>query len=161
MNDKVDLMILYKDKIVSGQYLTPLQTRDVPIIKYNAEPGKLYTIIMHDPDAVGGDYIHFLDINIPNNNITNGQILLYYKGPSPPPKSGIHRYIFLLFEQLDRINYQKMSERNMPISKIKTMFNFGEPLASAMFTSKNMSGGKKTRSKKKNRKTRKVSFYLY
>jgi len=115
---------------------------------------------MHDPDAVNGDYIHFLDINIPGNNITNGQILLYYKGPSPPPRTGIHRYIFLLFEQIEHINYQAINDRNISLSKIKTMFKLGEPLANAMFTSKNSSGGKKTRSKKKNKKTKKVSFYL-
>ena len=85
------LKVEYKDKIVSGQYLTPIQTRDAPLITYSSDPNKLYSIVMYDPDAVNGDYIHFMDINIPNGNITNGQIILSYKGPSPPPKTGIHR----------------------------------------------------------------------
>jgi len=160
MNNNMDLRILYKDKVVSGQHLTPLQTRDVPIIIYKAEQSKLYTLIMYDPDTADGDYIHFLDINIPNNNVTNGQILLYYKGPSPPPRTGVHRYIFLLFEQTGKINYQKINERHITIDKLKSMLTLGDPISSVMFTSKNASGGKKTRSKKKNVKTRKVSFYL-
>ena len=79
---------------------------------------------MYDPDAKNKDYIHFIDINIPKGNITNGQIILSYKQPTPPPKSGIHRYIFLLFEQNGIIAYQKINDRYISLDKIKSIFNF-------------------------------------
>ena len=116
---------------------------------------------MYDPNAVNGNYIHFVDINIPNGNITNGQILLSYKGPNPPPKTKIHKYIFLLFEQKERIVYQKINDRTMSLENLTSLLKLYKPNAQQFFTSKNDSGGKKTRSKnKKNRKTRKVSFFF-
>ena len=54
---------------------------------------------MHDPDSVHGDYCHWLIINIQGNNLNNGDTILPYKGPSPPPKTGVHRYIFELYKQ--------------------------------------------------------------
>ena len=60
----LSLTVQYKDKKVAGQFLTPLQTRDIPIITYNGNFNKLYTIIMYDPNAVNGNYIHFVNINI-------------------------------------------------------------------------------------------------
>ena len=116
---------------------------------------------MYDPNAVNGNYIHFVDINIPNGNITNGQILLSYKGPNPPPKTKIHKYIFLLFEQKERITYQKINDRTMSLENLTSLLKLDKSNAQQFFTSKNDSGGKKTRSKnKKNRKTRKVSFFF-
>lgn len=160
MNDII-LTVQYKDKIVAGQYIPSNQTRDIPNIKYNGDLDKLYTIIMYDPDAKNKDYIHFMDINIPKGNITNGQIILSYKQPTPPPKSGIHRYIFLLFEQNGIIAYQKINDRDISLDKIKSIFNLENLKSSVFFTSKNMVGGKKTRSKKKNnKKSRKVSFFF-
>ena len=157
----LSLTVQYKDKKVAGQFLTPLQTRDIPIITYNGNFNKLYTIIMYDPNAVNGNYIHFVNINIPNGNITNGQILLSYKGPNPPPKTKIHKYIFLLFEQKERITYQKINDRTMSLENLTSLLKLYKPNAQQFFTSKNDSGGKKTRSKnKKNRKTRKVSFFF-
>jgi phosphatidylethanolamine-binding protein (PEBP) family uncharacterized protein len=160
MNDII-LTVQYKDKIVAGQYIPSNQTSDIPNIKYNGDLDKLYTIIMYDPDAKNKDYIHFIDINIPKGNITNGQIILSYKQPTPPPKSGIHRYIFLLFEQNGIIAYQKINDRDISLDKIKSIFNLENLKSSVFFTSKNMVGGKKTRSKKKNnKKSRKVSFFF-
>ena len=160
MNDII-LTVQYKDKIVAGQYIPSNQTSDIPNIKYNGDLDKLYTIIMYDPDAKNKDYIHFIDINIPKGNITNGQIILSYKQPTPPPKSGIHRYIFLLFEQNGIISYQKINDRDISLDKIKSIFNLENLKSSVFFTSKNMVGGKKTRSKKKNnKKSRKVSFFF-
>ena len=59
----LSLTVQYKDKKVAGQFLTPVQTRDIPIITYNGNFNKLYTIIMYDPNAVNGNYIHFVNIN--------------------------------------------------------------------------------------------------
>jgi Raf kinase inhibitor-like YbhB/YbcL family protein len=66
------------------------------------------TLIMHDPDAVSGDFLHWLvwDIppsteSIPVNSVPvgavqgqNGRGESSYIGPCPPQGTGTHRYIF-------------------------------------------------------------------
>ena len=56
-------------------------------------------LIIHDPDAIKGNYIHWFVSNIQNNDIDKGITQLKYVGPSPPPNTGKHRYIFELYEQ--------------------------------------------------------------
>ena len=101
------MKIVYNNvEIMNGSYITPLQSHLEPKIEYVANPTRLYTLIMYDPDAVVGNYVHWVVINIPGDNVSNGQALLNYKGPAPPQGSGIHRYIFLIFEQVERIVIQ-------------------------------------------------------
>lgn len=70
-------------------------------------PLNLSTFIMYDPDAVQPQWVHYLVINIPNGDISKGDEVLSYNGPTPP--SGIHRYIF---EQLEQTSpYQISIER--------------------------------------------------
>lgn len=151
------MKVLYNNlEIKNGIFLTPLESRIEPKIKYNAKPNSLYTLIMHDPDAVVGNYFHWLVVNIPGDKINNGDKIFKYKGPAPPKGSGIHRYMFLLYEQPERIN-ARFSARAM------TMDDFYENLHTNLhsiskiyFTSKNQDGGKTRNTKSRKRtKTRK------
>lgn len=56
-------------------------------------------LLMSDPDAAAKSWLHWLITNIPGeaSDITEGQVVVNYTGPSPP--SGTHRYIFTLYEQ--------------------------------------------------------------
>jgi phosphatidylethanolamine-binding protein (PEBP) family uncharacterized protein len=59
---------------------------------------------MHDPDAVNDNHNvnHWVINNIKGNTNFDSFVLLPlldYKGPHPPPGSGIHRYIFTLYLQ--------------------------------------------------------------
>ncbi|KAH3663697.1 hypothetical protein OGAPHI_005098 [Ogataea philodendri] len=83
-----------------------------------------FTLVLTDPDApTRGDekwseYCHYVAKNIklnpydPNNVVQtsqieeqltttdlNGEDLIPYFGPAPPPKTGKHRYVFLLYKQ--------------------------------------------------------------
>jgi len=63
---------------------------------------------MNDPNSVMGNYIHWVIINLVcNNNIislgNNEIILVDYTKPSPPKNSGIHHYIFSIYEQDNKI----------------------------------------------------------
>jgi len=79
------MKIVYNNvEIMNGSYITPLQSHLEPKIEYVANPTRLYTLIMYDPDAVVGNYVHWVVINIPGDNVSNGQALLNYKGPAPP-----------------------------------------------------------------------------
>jgi len=83
-----------------GIYLRPIQTVSLPLVFYRNNDTR-YTLILHDPDAVGGNKIHWLVINIPGNRVDKGESILQYEGPHPPRGSGIHRYCFLLLEQMN------------------------------------------------------------
>jgi Raf kinase inhibitor-like YbhB/YbcL family protein len=76
---------------------------------------KTLAISMVDPDAPGGDFIHFIAINIPHSlnglnssevigeEITNSSGKTGYVAPCPP--SGKHRYIFTLYAlNVDRVS---------------------------------------------------------
>jgi large subunit ribosomal protein L38 len=154
------MKLLYNNtEIISGTHLTPLQAHLEPKIEYTANPNKLYTLIMHDPDAVVGNYLHWVVINIPGNAISNGQQSLNYKGPAPPQGSGIHRYIFLVFEQADRINAQSIpeSKRAMSLHAMHGLLNADLHLNStAYFTSEHeKNGGRKRKRNDKSSKTKK------
>lgn len=83
----------------------PLNISEVPA---NA---KSLALIMHDPDALGSDFVHWLMWDIPVGAQTiaansvpvgavqgpNGFGKNQYGGPCPPAGSGTHRYIFELY----------------------------------------------------------------
>lgn len=64
---------------------------------------------MVDPDApsretpTAREICHWLVINIPGNKVADGQTIAEYIGSGPPEGSGLHRYIFLIFKQADKI----------------------------------------------------------
>lgn len=94
---------------IPPQYTCRGQNVNPPINIFNAPKGtQSLTLIMHDPDAVSGDFLHWLlwDIppateSIPVNSVPvgalqglNGSGKAIYTGPCPPAGSGTHRYIF-------------------------------------------------------------------
>lgn len=72
-------------------------------------PGEgCYTLVMIDPDAgketptsvrPGNYYLHWLVVNITAGSIQSGDAIVPYQGPTPPPGTGKHEYIFQLYEQ--------------------------------------------------------------
>jgi Cu-Zn family superoxide dismutase len=68
-----------------------------PNIKIHNSDAHNYTILMYDPDAVGPtpgskvNYLHYLQMN--------GKTCVPYKGPAPPPNTGVHHYTFVLYKQ--------------------------------------------------------------
>ena len=69
---------------VTGQTLEPPITQLTP--RVNIPEG--YTLIMYDPDAPAGTWLHWLK--------TSDKTYWEYQPPNPP--SGTHRYIFRLVE---------------------------------------------------------------
>ena len=146
--------VFYNNKIVNNnELLKPSETQTKPQIKYSFENNKLYTLLMHDPDSVYGNRFHWIVANI-SGDVKNGVDLLPYTGPAPPPKTGIHRYIFELYEQ-DRNIDVNMEERNLPMDVVKNKLNIGEPISVIHFISKNESGGRRSKTKR-NRNQKKI-----
>ena len=151
--------VYYNNKLANNnEFLKPSETQFQPQIKYPFENNKLYTLLMHDPDSIHGNRFHWIVINIVND-IKNGEHLLSYVGPAPPPKTGMHHYIFELYEQDGSID-MKLEERNIPMDVIKKKLNIGEPISVIQFISKNQSGGKrKKRTKRKKTKGKRTRRY--
>lgn len=100
-----------------GNELSPTDTQEVPefsatLRKFASDP--TYTLVYTDPDAprrgdpTWSEYAHYIvtdlkldpsKIDEPQTlDISKGTELLSYIGPGPPPKTGLHRYVFILFE---------------------------------------------------------------
>lgn len=94
------------DYSCKGQNVNPpLSITGVPV------GTKSLALIMHDPDAVSGDFVHWLMWDIPTSTKTiaansvpagaiqgiNGSGQNRYMGPCPPAGTGTHRYMFELY----------------------------------------------------------------
>ena len=114
------MKVFYNNKpIKSGEFLTISETKRKPKITLNVNPDKFYTLILHDPNAVGGNKIHWAIINILNNDISSGTDIIPYKGPAPPTNTGIHHYKFELYEQSTYHNIKPIDERFFTMDKIR------------------------------------------
>ena len=151
--------VLYNNKeIINGQFISPQSAQTKPIIEDQAPPDTLYTLIMHDPDAPSGNHLHWIIINIPGNNINEGNTLLEYMGPAPPKGSGTHKYIFLLIEQREK-KYLESIQRVMSMDDLYEKLNLKDSteISRRYFTSSNQTAGKKrkqTRGKSRSKKTK-------
>jgi phosphatidylethanolamine-binding protein (PEBP) family uncharacterized protein len=141
------------NQLTNNDFLTPSETQIKPEVKFNLNSDKYYTLVIYDPDAVGGTYIHWLVTNIKNNNIDDSNILIPYKGPAPPPKSGKHRYIFELYMQNNKINTEPLQQRSISINALRNLLGLTNYISKIKFISQNERGGKNKKTKK-HRKTK-------
>lgn len=107
---------LYKNNL----FISIEESTYKPIIILNKNLNKIYTLLMFDPEAIGGNKIHWLIINIRNNNIVEGDSLIDYTGPKPPKGTGKHHYTFVLFKQTDFIEITniKFGSRFIELNKL-------------------------------------------
>ena len=96
-------------KVNLGNELEPKQVKAEPNVTWDAKDDSLYTVLMVDPDAPSREsptyreILHWLVINIPGNRIAEGQVIAEYIGSGPPEGTGLHRYVFLVFQQSEKI----------------------------------------------------------
>jgi len=111
---------------VPPQYTCKGENVNPPLSIINPPNGtQSYALIMHDPDAPGGDYLHWLvwDISsktdtIAANSVPVGAIQGFndsgsmgYTGPCPPPGTGEHRYMFELYALDTTLGLPKETDR--------------------------------------------------
>ncbi len=135
-----------------NQFLSVSETQVEPEIKLNVNPSKLYTLVLYDPDAVLGTYIHWIKVNITNNDMKTGNIIIPYKGPAPPPRTGKHRYIFNLYEQNGENIINPLEERAVNLNDLKNILGVYEPVYRIQFISENANGGKRINRTRKHTK---------
>ena len=95
-----------------GEVAAPVTHVPPSAVSYKAEgnAGKKYTFILTDPDApdraghLYREFVHFVVSDITAESLAAGGALtgttvVDYLGVGAPCNSGLHRYVFLLFEQ--------------------------------------------------------------
>ncbi|KAJ3639532.1 hypothetical protein Zmor_002887 [Zophobas morio] len=134
-------------KVDLGNELTPTQVKDIPSVKWNADNNAVYTLCMTDPDAPSRqdpkfrEWHHWLVGNIPGGNVDQGEILSAYVGSGPPKGTGLHRYVFLIYKQNGKINFD---EKRLPnnsgdgrggfsIRKFAEKYKLGQPIAGNLY----------------------------
>ena len=109
---------LYKNNL----FLSIEESSVEPIINLDYKLKSFYTLLMFDPDAVGGNKIHWLIINITKNDISMGNTIVNYKGPKPPKDSGKHHYVFSFFK-----HHKLIDPRNVVLDsrfiELETLFS--------------------------------------
>jgi hypothetical protein len=126
-----NMMVQYSSFVVNDNITTSRNTAYQPNILLI--PLKYSSLAMYDPDAITPpSWLHYLVINIPNGDISKGETIISYAGPSPPPGTGSHHYIFELLEQTSKINttiekrnsfdINSFKEKNNLISRAKKQF---------------------------------------
>ncbi|XP_030371501.1 protein D2 [Scaptodrosophila lebanonensis] len=126
-----------------GDELTPTQVKAPPTVEWPTEPGALYTLLLTDPDAPSRkqpkfrEWHHWLVVNIPGNDIASGEVLSAYVGSGPPQGSGLHRYVFLIFKQPQKLTCNEKripktsgdGRANFNTEKFVAKYKLGNPVA--------------------------------
>ncbi|HJP81485.1 MAG TPA: YbhB/YbcL family Raf kinase inhibitor-like protein [Candidatus Saccharimonadales bacterium] len=124
-------------KRIPEKYGAKGRNKNPPLIIKNA-PGAAvsFAVIMHDPDAVRGDFLHWIIWNIPGNTVSidegiapkgatqglNDMRKAEYLRPLPPSGTGVHRYVFNLYaldtlfdlpHDAERSTVEKMIEKHV------------------------------------------------
>ncbi|XP_053180560.1 phosphatidylethanolamine-binding protein 4 [Scomber japonicus] len=116
---------------------------------------KMYVLVMVDPDApsrtkpTSAYWRHWLVVNIQGSTLKKGHMqgttLTDYHPPTPPQKSGFHRYQFMLFKQPPdtpvSLTEQEKSVRAVTgkwdLEAFIKRFHLGAPVASLQFLTQN------------------------
>jgi hypothetical protein len=136
------MIIKYNNIFVNnGNFISTSNSSFQPSVDYKSDDN-LYTLILHDPNAVKGNRIHWLVINIKGNDIKNGEHIYPYVGPAPPKGSGIHNYIFLVFKQENILKLNKndftFDKRYTSMPRLYGLLNINkEPMYKNFFKSQN------------------------
>ena len=98
-----------------GNVLAVKDTQSQPKLLFPSQQGALYTVMCVDPDALSRQthefrfFLHWLQVNVPGSTTDHvdahkGHNVVPYMGPAPPPKTGLHRYCFLVYRQQQQLD---------------------------------------------------------
>ena len=132
-----------------GKVLTPTQVKNRPtsITWDGLDPGKLYTLVLTDPDAPSRkdpkyrEWHHFLVVNMKGNNISSGTVLSDYVGSGPPKGTGLHRQVWLVYEQEGPLKCDEpiLSNRSgdhcgkFKVASFRKKYELGTPVAGTCY----------------------------
>ncbi|KAM4052663.1 phosphatidylethanolamine-binding protein 1-like [Anomaloglossus baeobatrachus] len=132
-----------------GQVVTPTQVQNRPtnISWEGMDADKLYTLVLTDPDAPSRknpkfrEWHHFLLVNMKGNDINSGCVLSDYVGAGPPKGTGLHRYVWLVYEQKEHLNCNEKVLTNrsgqhrgtFKVLSFRQKYGLGSPVAGSCF----------------------------
>ncbi|CAB3219856.1 unnamed protein product [Arctia plantaginis] len=141
----VNIQLKYPSGAIAsqGNELTPTQVKDQPSVSFEADPNSYYTLIFTDPDNYDGpeqvyrEWHHWLVVNIPGGDVSKGDVLSGYIGSGPPQGTGIHRYVYIVYKQPGKLNFNESVLDNKSINgraafstkKFAEKYNLGAPVA--------------------------------
>lgn len=121
-----------------GNKFAPIQVRNRPKVTWKgAKETELYSLIMTDARNKS-EFLHWHVGNIPGNDVDKGDVLTMFFPSAPPKDSGEHRYVFLLYKQPEKIDFQghikistfEMEDRDKFSTKaFADEFRFNTPVA--------------------------------
>ncbi|XP_050497216.1 protein D3-like isoform X2 [Diabrotica virgifera virgifera] len=135
------------EKVDFGNELTPTQVKPQPTITWPADSDSYYTVLMVDPDAPSRkepkyrEILHWSVGNVLGNDVAKGETFTDYVGSGAPKGSGLHRYIFLIYKQNGKIEFNepridnrtKTGRLNFSTRKYAEKYNLGQPIAGNFF----------------------------
>ncbi|XP_060105338.1 phosphatidylethanolamine-binding protein 1-like [Heteronotia binoei] len=132
-----------------GQVLTPTQVQKRPTsIEWNGcDPQKLYTLILTDLDVPSREnpklreWHHFLVTNMKGNDVSSGCTLTDYVGSAPGKGTGLHRYVWLVYEQPHQLtcdepilnNISAAKRENFRAASFRKKYKLGPPVAGVCY----------------------------
>lgn len=109
-HDSCSLTVVIKGININVGNILPLYiTQKQPYVKICGKCNKYHTFLMVDPDAPSREnptmrfWLHWMIVN-------NDETFFPFFPPGPPPGTGKHRYIMILFEQEDQIDIDKLKQ---------------------------------------------------
>ncbi|CAB3219860.1 unnamed protein product [Arctia plantaginis] len=143
--------VLYPSGVVVnlGNVLMPSSVQETPIVEWDADSNQFYTLAMIDADPpsraepTAREYQHWLVGNVPGANIEEGERLSDYIGSGPPAGTGLHRYVFLVYQQPGKLTFDEprltnvlSSERGgFSIADFAIKYSMGDPIAGNFYQS--------------------------
>ncbi|KAI6227355.1 Protein D2 isoform X3 [Aphelenchoides fujianensis] len=123
-----------------GNELRLSEVAEQPAVEWENDAG-LYTLIKVDPDALSRtnpiyrSWLHWLVVNVPGDAVREGHEVVAYKGAGAPPKTGLHRYVFLVFKQQTPIGREALGgidgdhRKNFDLRAFAAKNKLGDPIA--------------------------------
>lgn len=78
----------------------------------NEKKDSLWTLVLTNPDGhfkeENKEYVHWMIGNIPNGDISKGDLIVPYLQPFPPKGTGYHRHIFVLYKQEQKLDLSSL-----------------------------------------------------
>ncbi|XP_065851548.1 protein MOTHER of FT and TFL1-like isoform X2 [Euphorbia lathyris] len=137
----VTMSLCYGPKHVrNGCDIKPSMVVDPPKIKFTGRPDYLYTLVMVDPDAPSPcaptmrEWLHWYVTDIPGgSDISKGKEITPYE--SPCPRIGVHRFVFVLFQQKEPLGLVNVpqSRKNFSTRLLAADLDLGLPAAVVFF----------------------------
>ncbi|XP_017021926.2 putative odorant-binding protein A5 [Drosophila kikkawai] len=136
--------------IEEGKTYTPTELKFQPRLDWDADHESFYTVVMICPDAPNREnpmyrsWLHWLVVNVPGLDIMKGQPISDYFGPLPPKDSGMQRYLILVYQQSDKLDFDEKKielsnadgHSNFEVKKFAEKYELGSPVAGNVFQSR-------------------------